>query len=177
MHAPHAEISCPFFIKTSHFMTRSIDTFDENVPYVPQFTTDSKHKLPVAPHPLARNFSPAALNMVFTPAFTYSWTDEGLPYSATVLDFLNGKVTEWLNVFMHIERRRAASDAPIPARRANSFKYVTAHGIQHRWVRPRGDENIRAPNELSLATNVPPWAQRSYAGPATSTPCGSHETA
>lgn len=40
-------------------------------------TTDSKHSLPVAPNLLARDFTPAAPNQVWTADLTYIWTDEG----------------------------------------------------------------------------------------------------
>lgn len=40
-------------------------------------TTDSRHKLPIAPNVLNRNFIPAEPNQVFTSDITYVWTDEG----------------------------------------------------------------------------------------------------
>jgi transposase InsO family protein len=38
-------------------------------------TTDSKHSLPIAPNVLARDFTPAAPNQVWTADMTYIWTD------------------------------------------------------------------------------------------------------
>jgi len=40
-------------------------------------TTDSRHSLPVAENLSARNFTPSALNLVWTSDITYIWTDEG----------------------------------------------------------------------------------------------------
>ncbi|AJY07436.1 transposase [Burkholderia vietnamiensis] len=58
-------------------------------------TTDSKHKLPVAPNLLNREFTPAAPNQVFSSDITYIWTDEGWLYLAVVLDLFNGEVVGW----------------------------------------------------------------------------------
>ncbi|HDR9488435.1 TPA: IS3 family transposase [Burkholderia aenigmatica] len=58
-------------------------------------TTDSKHKLPVAPNLLNREFTPAAPNQVFSSDITYIWTDEGWLYLAVVLDLFNREVVGW----------------------------------------------------------------------------------
>ena len=58
-------------------------------------TTDSKHKLPIAPNLLDRNFTPAAPNQVWTSDITYLWTDEGWLYLAIVLDLFNREVIGW----------------------------------------------------------------------------------
>lgn len=58
-------------------------------------TTDSKHRLPVAPNLLERNFAPLAPNQVFTSDITYIWTDEGWLYLAIVLDLFNREVVGW----------------------------------------------------------------------------------
>lgn len=58
-------------------------------------TTDSKHRLPVAPNLLERNFAPTAPNQVFTSDITYIWTDEGWLYLAVVLDLFNREVVGW----------------------------------------------------------------------------------
>ena len=58
-------------------------------------TTDSKHKLPVAPNLLDRNFTPAAPNQVWTSDITYLWTEEGWLYLAIVLDLFNREVVGW----------------------------------------------------------------------------------
>lgn len=58
-------------------------------------TTDSKHKLPVAPNLLNRNFAVSTPNRVFTSDITYIWTDEGWLYLAVVLDLFNREVVGW----------------------------------------------------------------------------------
>jgi putative transposase len=58
-------------------------------------TTDSKHKLPVAPNLLNREFAPAGPNQVFSADITYIWTDEGWLYLAVVLDLFNREVVGW----------------------------------------------------------------------------------
>ena len=58
-------------------------------------TTDSKHKLPVAPNLLDRHFAPAVPNQVWTSDITYLWTDEGWLYLAIVLDLFNREVVGW----------------------------------------------------------------------------------
>ncbi|MCL4659378.1 IS3 family transposase [Burkholderia multivorans] len=58
-------------------------------------TTDSGHKLPVAPNVLNREFSPAEPNRVFTSDITYIWTDEGWLYLAVTLDLFNREVVGW----------------------------------------------------------------------------------
>lgn len=58
-------------------------------------TTDSKHKLPIAPNLLDRNFTPSAPNQVWTSDITYLWTDEGWLYLAIVLDLFNREVVGW----------------------------------------------------------------------------------
>ncbi|WP_321873401.1 IS3 family transposase [Burkholderia ubonensis] len=58
-------------------------------------TTDSKHKLPVAPNLLNREFTPAEPNQVFSSDITYIWTDEGWLYLAVVLDLFNREVVGW----------------------------------------------------------------------------------
>ena len=58
-------------------------------------TTDSRHKLPVAPIVLNRNFTPAEPNQVFSSDITYIWTDEGWLYLAVTLDLFNREVVGW----------------------------------------------------------------------------------
>jgi putative transposase len=58
-------------------------------------TTDSRHKLPVAPNVLNRNFTPAEPNQVFSSDITYIWTDEGWLYLAVTLDLFNREVVGW----------------------------------------------------------------------------------
>ena len=58
-------------------------------------TTDSKHSMPVAPNLLARNFTPAAPNRVWTGDITYIHTGEGWLYLAIVLDLFNREIVGW----------------------------------------------------------------------------------
>lgn len=58
-------------------------------------TTDSKHRLPVAPNLLNRNFAPPAPNQSWSADITYIWTDEGWLYLAVVLDLFNREVVGW----------------------------------------------------------------------------------
>jgi putative transposase len=58
-------------------------------------TTDSKHKLPVAPNLLNRNFQPEAPNQAWSADLTYIWTDEGWLYLAIILDLFNREIVGW----------------------------------------------------------------------------------
>jgi transposase InsO family protein len=49
----------------------------------------------VAENVLARDFTPAAPNQVWTSDITYLWTDEGWLYLAIVLDLFNREVVGW----------------------------------------------------------------------------------
>ena len=55
-------------------------------------TTDSRHKLPIAPNLLARNFTAAAPNRVWTTDLTYIWTQQGWLYLAVILDLYSRRV-------------------------------------------------------------------------------------
>ena len=58
-------------------------------------TTDSKHKLPIAPNLLNRNFQPDAPDCVWTSDITYIQTDAGWLYLAVVLDLYSRQVVGW----------------------------------------------------------------------------------
>ncbi len=58
-------------------------------------TTDSRHRLPVAPNRLNRDFTPSAPNQTWTSDITYLWTDEGWLYLAIVRDLFNREVVGW----------------------------------------------------------------------------------
>ena len=58
-------------------------------------TTDSKHSMPVAENLLAREFTPAAPDRVWTGDITYIDTGEGWLYLAVVLDLFNREVIGW----------------------------------------------------------------------------------
>lgn len=58
-------------------------------------TTDSRHRQPVAPNVLARDFSPAQPNTSWVTDITYVDTREGWLYLAVVLDLFSRKVVGW----------------------------------------------------------------------------------
>jgi transposase InsO family protein len=58
-------------------------------------TTDSQHKLPVAPNLLEQNFTISEPNRIWTADITYCWTLEGWVYLAVVLDMYSRKIVGW----------------------------------------------------------------------------------
>jgi transposase InsO family protein len=58
-------------------------------------TTDSNHKLPVAPNLLNRNFTVALPNTVWTGDVTYIATEEGWLYLAVVIDLFSRRIVGW----------------------------------------------------------------------------------
>lgn len=58
-------------------------------------TTNSNHKLPVAPNLLAQDFTASALNQKWVSDITYIATDEGWLYLAVVLDLYSRLVVGW----------------------------------------------------------------------------------
>lgn len=58
-------------------------------------TTDSAHRLPVAPDLVQRRFTPAAPNALWSGDITYIATDEGWLYLAAVLDLHSRQVVGW----------------------------------------------------------------------------------
>jgi len=58
-------------------------------------TTNSNHKLPVAPNLLNQNFNAAKPNKKWVTDITYIWTDEGWLYLATVMDLFSRKLIGW----------------------------------------------------------------------------------
>ena len=58
-------------------------------------TTNSVHRLPVAPNLIARDFSPALPNQVWTTDITYLATDEGWLYLTVMLDLFSRQVVGW----------------------------------------------------------------------------------
>ena len=88
-------------------------------------TTDSKHSLPVAPNLLARDFTPAKPNQVWTADMTYIWTDEGWLYLAVVLDLFNREVVGWSI------KPRMTADIVIDALTMAWFRKKPAPGLIH----------------------------------------------
>ena len=58
-------------------------------------TTDSRHKLPVAPNLLEQNFTATAPNQAWVGDITYIWTAEGWSYLAVLLDLYSRRVVGW----------------------------------------------------------------------------------
>lgn len=58
-------------------------------------TTDSWHKLPIAPNLLNQNFHVVRPNKVWVSDITYVWTREGWMYLCTVIDLYSRKVVGW----------------------------------------------------------------------------------
>ena len=81
-------------------------------------TTDSRHKFPVAPNLVNRNFAPDGPNRVWATDITYIRTMRGWFYLAVVLDLFSRKVVGW-SMQPHMDRRLvlAALDMAIDARR------------------------------------------------------------
>ena len=58
-------------------------------------TTDSKHKLPVAPNLLKRDFEAKEPDKVYVSDITYIWTHEGWLYLAVMIDLFSRQVVGW----------------------------------------------------------------------------------
>ena len=58
-------------------------------------TTDSNHRLPIAPNLLNRNFTVDMPNTVWTGDVTYIATDEGWLYLAVVIDLFSRRIVGW----------------------------------------------------------------------------------
>lgn len=58
-------------------------------------TTDSKHKLPVAPNLLDRNFEVSNPNQAWVSDITYIWTMEGWLFLTVIIDLYSRQVIGW----------------------------------------------------------------------------------
>lgn len=58
-------------------------------------TTDSRHRFPIAPNLVARQFDVAQPDQVWATDITYLWTAEGWLYLAIVMDLFARKVVGW----------------------------------------------------------------------------------
>ena len=58
-------------------------------------TTDSNHKLPLAPNILNREFNPSKPNKAWASDITYVWTKEGWLYLAVTMDLYSRKIVGW----------------------------------------------------------------------------------
>lgn len=58
-------------------------------------TTDSQHKLPIAPNLLEQNFTATVPNQAWVGDITYIWTAEGWSYLAVLIDLYSRRVVGW----------------------------------------------------------------------------------
>lgn len=58
-------------------------------------TTDSNHRLPVAPNVLDRRFIVDSPNKVWASDITYLWTRQGWMYAAVIIDLFSRRVVGW----------------------------------------------------------------------------------
>jgi len=68
-------------------------------------TTDSNHRLPIAPNLLQRNFTATAPNQAWVTDITFLWTEQGWLYLAAILDLFSRRVVGWAtspNVDRHL---------------------------------------------------------------------------
>jgi len=68
-------------------------------------TTNSNHKLPVAPNLLGQNFAASRPNEKWASDITYVWTEEGWLYLAVVMD-LYSRMVGLVNVRSHDNKTR-----------------------------------------------------------------------
>ena len=84
-------------------------------------TTDSSHKLPVAPNTLSRNFQVDASNDVWVGDITYLWVGSAWAYLATVMDLHSRRIVGWsiadsLHTTLATDALRMALNSRNPAR-------------------------------------------------------------
>ena len=88
-------------------------------------TTDSKHRLPVAPNLLEQNFVTERPDQVWTADITYIATAEGWLYLAIVLDLFTRQIVGWAM------RERMTADLVVDALRMAYFRRRPAPGLIH----------------------------------------------
>ena len=96
-------------------------------------TTDSNHKLPVAPNLVQRDFSPEAPNQLWAADITYLRTLEGWLYLAVVVDLFSRCVVGW-SVSETIDRHLvlAALEQAVATRRPEpGFVHHSDRGVQY----------------------------------------------
>jgi len=96
-------------------------------------TTDSRHKLPVAPNLLAQNFTATAPNQAWVGDITYVWTAEGWAYLAVLLDLYSRRVVGWaLRKSLSRELALAALDHALTCRKPQpGLVHHTDRGSQY----------------------------------------------
>ena len=88
-------------------------------------TTDSKHKLPVAPNLLDREFTARKPNLVWVSDITYIPTEEGWMYLCTFIDLFSRKVVGWAM------SARITADLVVDAFRMGIFRQKRAPLMVH----------------------------------------------
>lgn len=94
-------------------------------------TTDSQHKLLVAPNLLEQNFTISEPNRVWTADITYYWTLEGWVYLAVVLDMYSRKIVGWAR------NERMTRDLVITAFLMAYWSREPGFGLIHLLIRVR----------------------------------------
>jgi putative transposase len=86
-------------------------------------TTNSNHKLPVAPNLLQQNFEASKPDEKYVSDITYIWTDEGWLYLAVVMDLYSRMVVGWAL------SERMTSALVIDALRMALWRRKMPHGV------------------------------------------------
>lgn len=86
-------------------------------------TTDSRHKLPISPNLLDRQFAVATPNRVWTSDITYIDTAEGWLYLVVVIDLFSRQIVGWSM------QARMTKELVLDALRMAWFRRRPAHGL------------------------------------------------
>jgi putative transposase len=103
-------------------------------------TTDSRHKLPIAPNLLGQRFTATAPNQAWVGDITYIWTAEGWAYLAVLLDLYSRRVVGWaLRKSLNRELALAALQHALTCRRPPpGLTHHTDRGSQYASHEYRG---------------------------------------
>ena len=98
-----------------------------------QHTTDSQHKLTIAPNLLAQCFTATAPNQAWVGDITYMWTAEGWAYLAVLIDLFSRRIVGWaLRKSLNRELAVAALEHALACRRPPlGFLHHTDRGSQY----------------------------------------------
>ena len=88
-------------------------------------TTNSRHKLPVAPNLLNREFAVTRADEVYVADISYLWTREGWVYLAAVIDLFSRKVVGWSM------SNRMTTELPLEALRMAYWGRKPGTGVMH----------------------------------------------
>lgn len=110
-------------------------------------TTDSKHKLPVAPNLLQRDFAPATPNQVWASDITYVWTGEGWLYLAVTLDLFNRSVVGW-SMSRRMDRRLVMDALSMAIKRRNPAPDLIHHSDRGRQYASSDFQSLLTKNQM-----------------------------